>query len=163
MHENVQKLSNLRPLKCILKYSFKSGLISGVGSRDIFRKNCVQKLHVKYCLAVLQRVSLLTLHPVSQPTCLALSLAVFPFQSLSSSRKCMDSVLQLSASSGLCAAWQSLLRLQLLYPAFSITALRQGCLQSFWFTMEPSWGGYALCVPSSLLFILNASLSSPTL
>lgn len=64
MHENAYKLSNLRPLKCILKYSFKSGLISGVGSRDIFRKNCVQKLHVKYCLAVLQRMSLLTLHPV---------------------------------------------------------------------------------------------------
>lgn len=56
-------MSNLRPLKCIFKYFLKSGLISGVGSQDIFRKNHVQKLCVKYCLAVLQS-ALLTLHPV---------------------------------------------------------------------------------------------------
>lgn len=97
----------------------------------------------------------------SQPTCLTLSLLVFPFLFLSSSSKCMHSV-QLSTGSGVCAAWQSLLTLQLLCSAFPIRALRQGCPQSFWFTMETSWGGYVPCVPSSLLFSLML-LSSPYL
>lgn len=55
MHANAQKLSNLRPLKCIIKYSFKSGLLSGVGfktsSERIVFKSCV-----KCFLAVLQSV-----------------------------------------------------------------------------------------------------------
>lgn len=129
------------------KYSFKSGLISGVGSQDIFRENCVQKLHVKYCLAVLQSISLLTLHPVrvSQHAlhchlqffyfsfCVVLANAWIVF---------LSSVL---ARVSVCM--QSLLRLQLLCPAFPITALKQGCSQSFWFAMETSWDGYAVFLP----------------
>lgn len=118
---------------------------------------------MKYCLAVLQGVSLLTLQPCErQPTCLTFSLAGFPLELFSSSSKCMDSVLQLSPSLGSCAAWQSLLQLQLLCSAFPVAALRQGFSQSFWFAVETCWGGYAVCVPSSLLFCLML-LSSPQL
>lgn len=48
-------------IKIYVKYSFISGLISGVGSQIVVRKNCVQQLHVKYCLAVPQRMSVLVL------------------------------------------------------------------------------------------------------